>query len=422
MKKTRVFFYILIICSTISVNGCGQQKVEKQNYTAFTLQPDNTLVQEEVCAILTKNNELVVAWVDRKVGSNEKFISFTATYNNQKKWYPVTTYDPKDYIWTGNPALSEDDSGNIYLVAMSNNYDGKNLPTNGIFELSRTSDGGKTWSNWTRIVKNTAEFKDMADKPTLISKGNGELYLSYINFNSNKEDVLNSKGEVFFMKSKDKGETWSNKLIIENKRNWKPSSMIKVMMSGGADLGEQGPSLSFFKDRLLLSYGSYQNNGIWLASSDDDGNSFSVKKISDLKVKTPVTNIYTNDSNLIVIVVYEAHDVGNAYYIQSIDGGKTFSKELLSKKGSIVSGLIDKDNMLNFIWNEKDKDNIDTKYMEVKDNKVIVKSFYSENKINPNFFIGAYQDILVDRNNNIHAFWIDWSQKGGKLIYANLIK
>lgn len=419
MKKSTGTF-LLITAMTISIIGCTQEKFKKLNNSAYTIQPDTTMVQEEVCAILTKKNELVVAWVDRKIGTDEKFISYTSTYENKKKWHPITTYNPNEYLWTGNPALAEDESGNIYLIAMSNNYDGKNLPTNGVFELSRTNDGGKTWSEWKKIVQNTEDFQNMADKPSLIAKGNGELYLSYINFNSNKDNILESKGDVIFMKSKDKGENWSDKLKIDNKRNWKPSSMEEVMVSGGVDFGEQGPSLSFFKGKLLLSYGSYQKNGIWLATSSDDGSTFSVNKISDLKINTPVTKLYTNNSNLIVVVAYEAHDIGNTYYLQSNDAGKTFSTVQISKNGSIATGTIEKGKDLNFMWNEKTEDNVDTKYMTVQDDKVIVKSFFSEKKMNPSFFIGAYQDLLIDKNNLAHAFWIDWSKKGGRLIYSQL--
>jgi hypothetical protein len=400
-------------------NAYSQDNATSLNHIKYIIQTDSTFVQEEVCAILTHDQEFAVAWIDRKVGTEEKHISYTISYDKGEKWRPIKTYNPKDYLWTGNPALAEDDNGNIYLIAMSNNYDGKNLPNNGIFEISKTNNGGESWSKWTTVVKSTIEFKDIPDKPTLIAKGNGELYLSYINFNSDKENILNSKGDVIFIKSKDAGKTWSDKMLIDNNRKWKASSMLKAIISGGADFGEQGPSLAFQKDKILLSYGSYSGNGIWLAKSLDDGNSFEkIMKIAETKTATPITKLFIQVEK-IGIVWYDAHDVGKGYYMQSSNGGKEFSKPIvLSKNASLVSGSYDQDGGFHVIWNEASDEKVDTKYSYFNNKSELTYSLFSKNQEPSIFYIGAYQEIIIDKNGVKHAFWIDWSQKGGKLIYS----
>ncbi len=404
----------------ISLNGISQTNNEFLNQINTQFQPDTAYIQEEVCVLLTKKSELAVAWIDRKKGTDEKLISYTISYQNKTKWYPIRTYDSKEFIWTGNPAFAEDDNNNIYLVSMSIDYFTNHIPTAAILEICKTQDGGQNWSDWTTIKRNNDLGSNMPDKPTIIAKGDGELFLSYINFNLPEGKFLEAKGDVVFTKSTDHGKTWSNNILIDNKRGWKPNTIFKMILTGEADMGEQGPSLSFVGNNILLSYGSYKGKGIWLTISEDLGNSFGeVKRIAKTETPLPVTDIITDNKNRIIITVFNPHGVGKAYILESNDGGKTFEKpKCISKNASLLTGNFDQKGNVILLWNEKTKENVDTKYMVIGKDGEKSYSLYSDKKPITKFYIGAYQDLVVDENNIIHLFWIDWSIEGGKLIYS----
>ena len=422
MHIKKLFLVLIIEMFFFYCNG--QPNVFLINKKTECINHNPLLVQEEVCAINTKNGELFIAWVDRKKDTNEKFISFKVSDNNGSKWDSTFSYDPAEYIWTANPAIAEDDNGNLFLIAMSNNYDGRKLPDNGVFEITRSADKGKTWSAWNTVVKNKAKHTDMPDKPSLIAKGNGELYLSYINFNADSTDIFNFYGEVMFAKSTDGGKTWSTPVVINAERNWKKTSMAKALISGGADFGEQGPAMCFYKNQILVSFGSYSKKGIRFTSTSDNGKSFTkVRKIANSNAGAPVTSIISNNLNEIAILWHDAHATGSVNYIISTDGGVSWSKSVtLSNKASMISGAIDSEGNIHFLWNEKESDNVDTKYTFTKATKndffVPVSLLEVKAATCPKFFIGAYQQFLIDKNNAKHAFWIDWSAEGGRLMHS----
>ena len=402
---------------TYSCNA--QQKEIKISPETQIINNDSLYCQEEVCAIETKQGELLVAWLDRKTGTQEKTVSYMVSTDNQKNWATIQKHDNKDFIWTGNPAVAKDDVGNLYIVDMSANYEEGKIPNKGIFEITVSKDNGKTWAEWKTIIKNTGVNKGFPDKPTLIAKGNGELYISYISFDIDTVDLQKSHGKVVFQKSKDGGETWTTPIEIKLERVWKPSSMANMLMSGGADLGEQGPSLGFFDNKILISWGGYHEKGIYFTNSDNDGNSFNTaSKICNSKVEVPVTQLLLT-KNKWVILYYNAHTVGDIYCVQSSDSGKTWTANKIAGDASILSGAMDNNENIHVVWNEKTKKTRTTFYSIISNDlnyKPVALTPKSE--VVTNLFIGAYQQFLIDTKQNKHIFWIDWQIKGGKLKHS----
>ena len=185
--------HYLMFVLAISLNGISQTNNEFLNQINTQFQPDTAYIQEEVCVLLTKKSELAVAWIDRKKGTDEKLISYTISYQNKTKWYPIRTYDSKEFIWTGNPAFAEDDNNNIYLVSMSIDYFTNHIPTAAILEICKTQDGGQNWSDWTTIKRNNDLGSNMPDKPTIIAKGDGELRVSDTSLLKNGKFVFLSR-------------------------------------------------------------------------------------------------------------------------------------------------------------------------------------------------------------------------------------
>ncbi len=414
MKKIIPVF----IAITIAAFGLAQTKIDIAPKTTI-LNPDSLYCQEEVCAIETNQGELLVAWIDRKKGTAEKTVSYMVSANNKTLWLPIQNHDNKDFIWTGNPAEAKDDAGNLYRVDMSTNYGEGGFANRGVFELSVSKDGGKNWSEWKTIVKNSSVGKGWPDKPALIAKGNGELFMSYISFDMDSTRIFNSYGKVVFQKSKDFGVSWTAPLEIKSNRKWKPTPIIALIMGGAADLGEQGTSLAYYDNKIYISWGAYCEKGIYFTHSENDGESFeTVKKISSSKVAVPVTQLLMS-KNEWAVLYHNAHELGGVYIVKSINSGKSWKTIKVSENASLISGAIDNTGNLHVLWNNKSGNIAKTSYTIYSDKANYAPFELTKNGETPSsFFIGAYQHFLIDSNQNKHAFWIDWQQNGGKLKYS----
>jgi len=117
-------------------------------------------------------------------------------------------------IW-GDPCITADNKGNFYYFHLSD-PEGTNWSSKQILDqmvVQKSTDGGKTWSSGTGIGKH--EYPKQQDKEWAITNPfNGEIYLTWTEFDKYNSKDVNHKSRILFSKSADQGKTWSNTVTL----------------------------------------------------------------------------------------------------------------------------------------------------------------------------------------------------------------
>jgi hypothetical protein len=137
--------------------------------------------------------------------------NFYYTFDGGKTWDEGKL--PGPVVW-GDPVLYFDNLGNAYYVHLGF-YD-----DTGIY-MSRSSDGGRTWSSSVRIFgrKGSEPFED---KPWIASDRSGSpyknnLYLSWTQFDKYHSDNPLDSSRILFTRSTNAGDNFSAPIVISDK-------------------------------------------------------------------------------------------------------------------------------------------------------------------------------------------------------------
>ena len=119
---------------------------------------------------------------------------------------------PGPIVW-GDPVLYFDQYGNAYYLHLGT------FNNTGIY-ISRSSDGGKSWSSSRRIYGNAGR-KPMQDKEWIASdmtglENNGNLYVSWTQFDDYESKNPKDSSRILFSRSMDKGDSFTDPIIISD--------------------------------------------------------------------------------------------------------------------------------------------------------------------------------------------------------------
>src|SRR5437867_1573248 len=144
----------------------------------------------------------------------------------------------------GDPAMAVDASGAVYIAWQDRRDDER-----GDIYASRSDDGGATWSANVRVNDVTTGFQG---EPGL-AIGAGGVFVAWL-------DTRDSAGDIYFSSSRDKGESWTANLRLND------------VQSRGTD---SEPSLAVWDHTLYVAWHQdvYENgyNQALLGRSVDDG-------------------------------------------------------------------------------------------------------------------------------------------------------
>lgn len=134
------------------------------------------------------------------------------TFDGGQTWtdYPITT---PQYTGTGDPAVAFDANGTAYLATLGFLF-GQNSPTdtNPDVIVSRSTDGGKTWSNAMRVATGTGSAGSVGtfnDKEYITAWGNGNAIVTWTVFHDGiKGSFINAP--IFDVVTHDGGKTWTS--------------------------------------------------------------------------------------------------------------------------------------------------------------------------------------------------------------------
>jgi hypothetical protein len=217
-----------------------------------------------------------------------------------------------------SPSIASDDKGNIYSIWI----DYRNNKLGEIF-FSKSEDSGKTWSENKFIFNSDIPNSKFQRYATLKTHGDN-LYVCWMS-------TVNAKIEVFFCKSTDKGETFTNPLIVsdDNSKYNQDFPVMNVDDNGGIHIAAI--------DNRNHEQGKVSFAELMYTHSTDEGETWSPNKIiSNFNVNAgaceccwPALDTYTDtDGNVTVSVLYRSNinNLRVSYLANSYDGGLNFEQ------------------------------------------------------------------------------------------------
>jgi len=292
------------------------------------------------------------------------------------------------YKLAGDPVLSFDENGNLFLINLSLDENFNSIPT----FLSNSLDGGATWSSAAILKENS-----FSDKPWMAidrygsSPFKGNIYIPLV-LNDVRLICLDNELQIIHdhqisdgnhlpsVVVKKNGDVFTStvQLGIENE------VFVQKYANGGADFSHSSSVVSFpdytfnapdistrfqptvylaidnsegiYEGRIYLSYtASEENNAdyfdIFLSFSDDDGLTWSVPKIVHTDQQDQVqqfySSIYVNDSGVLILDWYDRGNYENTNKLTdffmgiSYDGGETFTELQLNSLSTDFEEIIE---------------------------------------------------------------------------------
>ena len=111
-------------------------------------------------------------------------------------------------VW-GDPVVDVDQDGNFYFFHLSNPPSGNWIDR---IVCQKSTDNGESWSDGTYTGLNGSKAQDK--HWSVVDRTNGNIYLTWTQFDDYGDPSPNCKTEIHFSKSTDGGETWTTAIKI----------------------------------------------------------------------------------------------------------------------------------------------------------------------------------------------------------------
>lgn len=215
-----------------------------------------------------------------------------------------------------SPSITSDDEGTIYSICID--YRKNNL---GEIYFTKSSDNGKTWSENKFIFKSDIPNSKFQRYATIKNHGDN-LYVCWMT-------TISAKIDIFFCKSTDKGETFSNPVIVsdDNSKYNQDFPVMNVDDNGGIHITAI--------DNRNLEQGKVKFAELMYTHSTDEGETWSANKIiSNLNSEAgaceccwPSVDTYTDKEGKVTVSILYRSNINNlrvSYLANSYDGGLNF--------------------------------------------------------------------------------------------------
>jgi hypothetical protein len=308
--------------------------------------------------IAAYNEKVHVTWIDNSLGNKEvlfarsidngtifsEAINLSNTTNTNSRNLEIAAFENNVYaVW-----LDEDEQGNGIILFKASNDGGetfsnavaiaRNISNNNDFTLPKVAAyGDNVYVAWNAVAysSNAQEGEIMTDLLYVKSSDQGNTFSAPIKLNNNGEKVGEAQlaaynnavyvvwgsspydhitSNLFFMKSTDNGNTFSNATEVKNDNFVNPSNVEIVVVgnNNSEGYGEQSllsssPSSQQVQELQLYITGqvplSDQNEEIFLASSSDNGDTFNqiTTNLSNNSEFSECSSIAASANNIYVI-------------------------------------------------------------------------------------------------------------------------
>lgn len=266
---------------------------------------------------------------DRLVGGSNLNFYFYSNDGGYSWQYGVLTSASLG-VW-GDPVTMVDNDGNYYFFHLSNPPSGNWIDR---IVCQKSTDGGVTWNEGTYMGLNGTKAQDK--HWVIIDRNNGNIYVTWTQFDSYGSSSPNHRSNIMFSKSLDSGMTWAPALRINevdgdciDSDNTVEGSVPAVGPNGEIYAAWSGPAGLVF-DKSLDHGETWLANDIFV--SDLPGgwdiaipgiyraNGFPVT-VCDLSGGPNHGTIYINWSDQ-----RNGEDDTDVWLIKSSDGGETWSE------------------------------------------------------------------------------------------------
>jgi len=216
-------------------------------------------------------------------------------------------------------------AGSIYLVSQKN-WRGKSGRLFGAIFVTRSADGGKTFTPPVQVVPSSLNFNTLT--PGVLS--DGTLVVPYKDFQSNISDFRSRAGvlerkRAWVVTSADGGQTFSPPLFV--------SEACGLGFGSLAVDSSKGPT----RDRLYFICNNRELNGILVHHSEERGEKWSNPVRADTAAGEVVfrrpPSVAVNSGGVVGVTWNERRkeagkECQHLYFTASLDGGKTFLPEV----------------------------------------------------------------------------------------------
>jgi len=314
--KIKLITVLIFLIGTFIVNFTSANTSRWKN--------ENLLINEhnlsQSPSIAVSNNSIYVVW--HTITENKSKICCRISRDNGITWgstINITTpsgkaFDPSIAVHNNTVHIAWKDFRNGYPEIY----------------YKKSEDGGKTWTEDKRLTYNSSRKNNIYDIKIVAYKNN--IYVVW-------RDYRTGSSELFFKKSTDNGNTWSEDIRLTN--DYSPS---------------YHPSMAVSNKKIHIVWEDYTETiKICYIRSNDNGNNWTEKKsiVEIGKSKHPC--IIADDNTL--HIVWENNRDGNweIYYKKSEDGGKTWTEDkrlTYTNSASIQPKIAIEKNTLHVVWTE----------------------------------------------------------------------
>lgn len=325
--------------------------------------------------IVADSGTLHVVWRDKRDGPNGE-IYYKRSTDEGVSWAPDVrlTYDS---AWSAFPSISS--SGPFVHLVWNDDRDG-----NDEVYYRRSTDRGATWSQELCLSQDPAT----SDFPSLWAVGS--------NVHAAWTDTRDGNYEIYYKRSTDNGETWSQDIRLTNDT-----------------AGSASPSVFCSGELVETVWGETRdgNNEVYFKRSTDQG----VSWLPDVRLTYAPDFSYHPSiyiSGLDVHVVWHDRRDGHPeiYYKQSTDGGTTWSPDVRLTQNSAFKdwpSIAASGSNVHIVWEEDNG----AFYKRSTDKGVT----WSQDTLLPNTS-ASFRPFLALSGGMVHVVWID-DRDGNSEIY-----
>ena len=196
------------ICTTSSSDSNVNTDCEgnaPHNETSIAINPTNPL------NIIASANDYQIRLTSGGTTNETIYSRAHVSFDGGTTWttYPISY---NGYAATGDPAVSFDADGNAYLATLGFTWSqNRGCCTNPDILVATSTDGGKTWTNPSRVARGSGSFGSVGtfnDKEFLTAWGHGNAIVTWTVFNDGIGGSYISS-PIFASVTHDSGNTWS---------------------------------------------------------------------------------------------------------------------------------------------------------------------------------------------------------------------
>ena len=317
-----ILLILLISFPTITVNNKVSITLPSKN--GFGKSINIPGVEGEFAVAVTDNKGGVYvayqsSWSENNSQNRYIHVYFSYSHDFGKTWNKSYQIDDNlsSQVFCDSPSIAYDQKNNYIYIAWKDNRTGFSQ-----VYIDKSIDQGKSFSSDVVVYDSIQDLVSPYLPYTVNIKvdDNGKLFISWIGYSS--DSLFDS--DIFFSYSTDKGQTFSNPIIVNTVENNDRLTRPWIVI-----VNEQTIFVAYSQRSSTVS-------NIYISRSQDNGISFE----TPVKITDSSTQVYTGgimvvaSSNATLYAVWTDNRAGNGpqyldiYYAYSIDDGQSFSKNV----------------------------------------------------------------------------------------------